>query len=117
MMSIINKKEPNKEGRTYTDDTFIDIKTYRIHEKIIHNFYEDNMERLFQKCNTEITPYLPHIISSPMPNRLNNLNFTVAFRSAHRMELFSKDNKIKCICQKNIDKYGYHFFTALDTQK
>ena len=77
---------------------------------------------MIQKCDSEITPYLPHIISSRMPttllrtcrqieeNRLNNLNFTVTFRRTHQMQWFDNSTERKCICNKTIDKYGDYFF-------
>ena len=87
------------------------------------------MERVFKNFDSEITPYLPHIISSTIlttllrtckqikENRLNNLNFIVAFRRAHRIQLFDNNTARKCIRKKTIDKYGDHFFTAQDIQK
>ena len=73
-------------------------------------------------CPIEVQRALPSILSSPIPttllrpcrqikeNRLNNFDFTLAFRRSHRMAIIPTDITLQCTCGKTIDIYGDHFF-------
>ena len=98
------------------------VTMYRLHDKVMDTFRDINEEYIFNHCQDAIKRDIPSILSSIVPsilwksyrqvveNRLNNVNFTIAYRRSHRLPLISNTLPLQCTCGKDIDIYGDYIF-------
>ena len=122
IMPIINKQKTplttKKEMTTFLDNN----PAHRIHDKIIKEFYNKHPDEIYHMCPPEVKTVLPSILNSPIPttlirpcrqikeNRLNNFDFTLAFRRSHRLPIIPKGITLTCTCGSPLDIYGDHLF-------
>ena len=126
---IILKENFNPSSKQQLHNFIFQTKAHRIHEKIMHEYYDVQKEKLFNSCPHAIKPHLPSLLSSIIPpslikpcrqvheNRLDNNSFMIAFRRSHRLPIYRFSNRPICLYDKKIDVYGDHFFQCRNHSK
>ena len=91
----------NKDINEFT----ISCPAHLIHEKILHEAYKQNKEKIFQKTPPQSRHILPSILNSKIPttllkpcrqikeNRLSNTQFITAIRRSHRIKIFKEEEE------------------------
>ena len=122
IISTLEKNNTTQISTQYIEDFSYNCPAHLIHEKIMHEFYEQNKHKIFNITPPKSRHILPGILTSKIPttllkpnrqtkeNRIANEDFILSMRRSHRMHILNKDITLKCKCGSIIDNFGDHLF-------